>query len=118
MAPFINLTPHDIVVRCGAVDTTIPKSGVVARVIGGTTEAAPIAGIPTSIDDVGVVEGVPVPDGASVFVVSGMVLAHPALHGRTDVVAPATGPADGAIRNDKGHIVAVTRLKRPVGGAY
>jgi hypothetical protein len=33
------------------------------------------------------------------------------IKGRTDVFAPATGPKDGAIRNDKGHVVAVTALK-------
>jgi hypothetical protein len=31
---------------------------------------------------------------------------------RPDVLVPGTGPGDGAVRNDKGHIVAVTRLKR------
>ena len=31
---------------------------------------------------------------------------------RPDVLCPGTGPADGAVRNDKGHIVAVTRLVR------
>ena len=45
--------------------------------------------------------------------VSGFVLAHPSVAGRSDVVGPGTGPADGAIRNEKGQIVAVTRLIAP-----
>lgn len=32
---------------------------------------------------------------------------------RPDVLCPGTGPADGAVRNEAGHIVAVTRLVRP-----
>lgn len=49
------------------------------------------------------------------FIVSAIVGA--ALHAsgstRTDVLCPGTGPADGAVRNEQGHIVAVTRLVRP-----
>ena len=34
---------------------------------------------------------------------------------RPDVLVPGTGPADGAIRNEKNHIIAVTRLKVATG---
>jgi hypothetical protein len=52
----------------------------------------------------GAVDGLPEPQDGVIFVVSGMVL--DALGStRPDVVAPDTG-AD-AIRNEKGHIVAV-----------
>jgi hypothetical protein len=45
------------------------------------------------------------------YIVSGMVLS--ALYGtRPDVLAPGTGPNDGAIRDASGRIVAVTRLVR------
>jgi len=27
------------------------------------------------------------------------------------ILMPGTGPADGAVRNEKGHVIAVTRLK-------
>ncbi len=47
---------------------------------------------------------------AEVYLVSGMVLAHVSVRGRVDVYAPGTGPNDGAIRNDKGQVEAVTRL--------
>lgn len=45
-----------------------------------------------------------------IYLVSGMVLAHASVRGRVDVYAPGTGPNDGAIRNDKGQVEAVTRL--------
>lgn len=41
-------------------------------------------------------------------IVSGLVLA--ACAGRTDVFGPGTGPKDGALRDSKNQIVAVTRL--------
>ncbi len=68
-----------------------------------------INGVPVySAPVVGRVEGLPEPQEGTIYIVSGMVLAH--CQGRTDVFGPGTGPKDGAIRNEKGHIIAVTRL--------
>jgi hypothetical protein len=108
---FINLTPHAITIRLAAGDITVPASGQIARVSTSTAETRQIGGIPVQISTTGEVTGLPAP-GSSVFIVSGMVLEALKNRGvtRSDVVAPATGPQDGAIRNDSGHIVAVTRL--------
>jgi len=54
----------------------------------------------------GVVEGVPEPDGESLFIVSALVGQRLK---RPDLVMPGTGPGEGAVRKD-GQIVAVTRL--------
>lgn len=123
----VNLTPHAIVLRTGEgpeTDVTIPPSGTVARVNQG--EARPYLGYmgcPVPVYRQGpfaAIEGLPDYEDGTLLIVSGMVASalkeYEARHRneayRTDVVAPGTGPTDGAIRNDKGHIVAVTRLVR------
>jgi hypothetical protein len=52
---------------------------------------------------------------AAYYVVSGIVGAALRATGSTrrDVLCPGTGPNDGAVRNEAGHIVAVTRLVQP-----
>ncbi len=107
-----NLTPHAIVIRpILGDDVTIHASGTVARVSSTPGKIAQrddlfvgcrVAG-PTTY---GEVEGLPEPADGVVYLVSAMVLVR--LSGRTDVFAPDTGA--GAIRNDKGQIVAVTGL--------
>ena len=57
----------------------------------------------------GPVVGLPDPQPGVVLLVSTLVLGH--VVGRTDVMAPATGPTDDAIR-EGGQVVAVTRLVR------
>jgi hypothetical protein len=108
---FTNLTPHSITIRSATGDITVPASGTVARVATSTAETRLLGGIPVQISVTGEVTGLPAQDG-SIFIVSGMVMEALKIRGvtRPDVVAPATGPQDGAIRNDSGHIVAVTRL--------
>jgi len=86
MTTIINLTPHAInALSAEGVDTVIPPSGTVARV--------------TSTP-------------GTVFIVSGMVGAAMVGSGRDDVMMPGTGPADGARRNEAGHITGVTRFIR------
>jgi hypothetical protein len=104
----INLTPHDIIVRKpDGTDTVFKKSGTVARVeaceeVIGTCQ---ITGAQIVRRTLGAVTGLPT-DGAP-CIVSGMVLE--ACKGMTTgVFAPDTGAT--AIRDEKGHIVAVTRL--------
>lgn len=101
----INLTPHDIVLRTANGDITIPASGTVARVATVDTDTGDtVSGLPVIRRAFGTVTGLP-SDG-SPCVVSAMVLS--AVPDRANTYAPDTGPT--AIRNDKGHIVAVTRL--------
>lgn len=110
-----NLTPHAITLRSAdGTDTIVPPSGTVARVTSTPGALETVAGIPVPVAGMqtfGGVEGLPEPVTGTVFVVSAMVLA--ALRGsRPDVVGPGTGPNDGAVRNERGHVVAVTRLVR------
>jgi hypothetical protein len=110
-----NLTPHAITLRSAdGTDTIVPPSGTVARVSSTPGALETVAGIPVPVAGMqtfGGVEGLPAPAEGTMFIVSAMVLA--ALRGsRPDVVGPGTGPNDGAVRNEKGHVVAVTRLVR------
>ena len=110
-----NLTPHAIVLRSAdGTDTIVPTSGTVARVTSTPGALETVAGIPVPVAGMqtfGGVEGLPEPTPGTIFIVSAMVLA--ALRGsRPDVVGPGTGPNDGALRNERGHVVAVTRLVR------
>ena len=123
-ASVINLTPHAIVIAVGEHRMTIHPSGQVARVSQkparsiGVQAMGPEAGLPVPIiaaPEFGPVEGLPAPVVGTIVIVSGLVLAH--CGGRVDVFAPATGPADGAIRDEGGRIVAVTRLVAAGGGA-
>jgi hypothetical protein len=99
---FVNLTPHDISVEGFGV---IPASGAVARVTVAQRDIGTRGGVRLRQSVKGLVEGIPAPQDETTYVVSGMVL--DALNGArvADVVAPDTG-AD-ALRNEKGHIVAV-----------
>ena len=90
------------------INITIEPSGTVARVTTEEMEVEPIAGVPTIRRSFGEVEGIPAPHEGTIYIVSSMVLSAV---DRDDVVAPDTGST--ALRNEKGHIVAVTRLVRP-----
>lgn len=97
---FINLTPHAI---CVDGLGTFPASGKVARVSIEQVAVGEVAGIVAYKQSAGLVVGLPSPEEGTIYIVSGMVVS--AIAGRNDVVAPDTG--DSAIRNEKGHIVAV-----------
>jgi hypothetical protein len=105
----VNLTPHPVVLRRNGIDVTIPPNGTVCRVAStpgvlvDDTGPVPIYGSP----EWGDVEGLPPPHASTVYIVSGLVAGRV---DRRDVVSPGTGPADGAIRDTDGRIVAVTRL--------
>ena len=112
---FLNLTPHAIVVRLAdGSDLTFPPSGKVARVDElPTTVIGEFDGITILSRTVfGKVIDLPDPVEGTAFIVSGLVAG---VVYRADVFSPATGPKDGAVRNDKGHIVAVVSLKSTVG---
>lgn len=115
----INLTPHPITLRAAdGAETTITSSGV-ARVASTPGQVNNVDGVPVPVASpttFGEIAGIPAEETAGMFyVVSGMVGAALRAGGssRTDVLCPGTGPADGAVRNDAGHIIAVTRLVRP-----
>lgn len=111
----VNLTPHDVVLRLtngtngngGPVDITIKNTGL-ARV---TTKSEEVEylGVPVPVirNRMGEIEGLPPPEEGTVYIVSLIVLAQTK---RTDVLAPATGPKDGAIRDAEGKVLAVTKL--------
>ena len=109
----LNLTPHPITIAIDGRDpVTIQPSGTVARVE--TTEIprdklafgdAFAEEVPVISRRFGEVTGLP-DDPAVACLVSSLVLS--AIPGRPNTFAPDTGPT--AIRDEKGHIVAVTRL--------
>jgi hypothetical protein len=112
MSEIRNLTPHPITLRDSeGVDHVIPPSGIVARVTATQGTLTQVAGVPVPVATAtvyGDIEGLPAPEPGVVYVVSGLVLSR--AFGREDVYGPGTGPQDGAVRDDAGRIVAVTRL--------
>ena len=108
---FVNLTPHAIVIRLvDGTDLTIAPSGKVARVDEAPNSVVDeIGGVPVLAKSVFTeVIDLPKPVEGTAFIVSGLVAGAVS---RADVFCPATGPKDDAIRNEKGHIVAVKSLK-------
>ena len=117
MTQIINLTPHQIRVQIADnVDVTIPTSGTVARVATAATAAEPvylgIALVQTQVVTYGKVAGLPEESEDMVYIVSGIVLNALREQGETrlDVVAPATGPSDGVVRDESGQIMAVSKF--------
>lgn len=136
----VNLTPHSITLRApDGAEYIYPSTGV-ARVsstpgalaniglpvpVASATVFGEIVGLPAAELACGCGAGADCPgvhDPAgcphyvvTYYVVSALVGAALRASGsmRADVLCPGTGPNDGAIRNDAGHIVAVTRLVRP-----
>ena len=101
----LNLTPHPITLRMpDGQDVILPPSGTVARVSMDEVVVGTVAGLPLIRRRPGPVIGLP--DGDQPCIVSSMALS--ALAGAVNVYAPDTGPT--AIRDDHGHVVAVTRL--------
>jgi hypothetical protein len=106
----INATPHSISLADtdGNVVRTYEASGLKVRVSTTTTEVASIAGFSGKKVTFGAVEGIPAPDGTTMYLVSSLVAQ--ALTGvRDDVVAPDTGPA--AVR-EGGQVKAVRSFQR------
>jgi len=118
MTTLTNLTPHALTLRNPetGVETVIPPSGTVARwaTVDFERVLETVPGVPVPVASApvfGGAEGLPEPTPGTLFIVSSLVLQ--ALKGsRPDVLGPGTGPNDNAVRNDKGHVVAVTRLVR------
>lgn len=102
----INLTPHPINLRVGDLETIFPKGDSIARVDSLSLETnLVIAGAKVFKTEFGEVSGLPEQQPNTYYIVSGLVLS--ALKGtRTDCIAPKTDMT--AIRNEAGHIIAVT----------
>ena len=108
-----NLTPHAINFQdeTGGV-TTFSPSGVVVRVNTETTSVDTLlmGKFPLQFKKTLSLGNLPERKEGEIFLVSGMVLDAVQKLGMKGFIAPATGPDDGAIRNEKGHIVAVTKF--------
>jgi hypothetical protein len=104
----INLTPHAITLRTPQGDVTIPPSGTIARVSMDETVVGTdaLTGLPIIHRKPGAVTGLP--EAGERCVVSAMVLDALDSVRAHNVFAPDTGAT--AIRNEKGHVIAVTRL--------
>lgn len=117
----VNLTPHVVVLRGPQGDVTLPPDPRgPARLVGGTSEEIAADGFPVPVtiqSGPTSVVGLPPrsidgPEGAEEewFLVSRAVLDSALVAERSDLLAPGTGPEDGAVRDPEGRIVAVTRL--------
>ena len=105
MIDFINLTPHALSVLLPDGSTiTFQPSGTVARVTTEEVVVGETGGIPLVERRFGAVQGLP-EEGVPCLV---SALVAGAVPGRAGVYAPDTGVS--AVRNEKGHVVAVTRL--------
>lgn len=112
-----NLTPHPIRVRLSVstlsepdpTDLIFPSEGS-ARVKTSSRVVDECGGVSVISTEYGEVEGLPDPTPGVTYLVSFMVAA--AARGRTDLLGPATGPADGVIRDTKGQIFAVRAFQR------
>lgn len=109
----INLTPHTIIVICEAENGQIihgefKPSGQVARVKAEQRVVDVIDGIPVVKTEFAEIEGLPGPEAGKIYLVSSLVAQ--AASGRSDVVAPDTGPS--AYRDEEGKIVAVRRFQQ------
>lgn len=110
----VNLTPHEVVIydpelgkQTVCVTRRIPSIGN-ARVSSKSVPGASIDGISFAETVFGAVEGLPEPDGETVYIVSQMVIS--ALPNRADLVRPDTGPT--CARDAEGKIIAVAGLTR------
>jgi len=108
MTKVINCTPHDINLDLNGEIRTYEKSGIIPRMSVSETEAESIGDVPCKKSIKGAVENLPEREDGVFLIVSGMIF--DALSERDDLIAPNTGPS--AIRNEKGHIVAVRNFLR------
>lgn len=105
----LNCTPHAINIIVNGESKTYEPSGIIPRVTTSYSEVEMYEGLPFVKSYKGEVENLPERKRDVLLLVSGMVF-EAVSNFRTDIIAPDTGST--AIRNDKGHIVAVTRFLR------
>jgi hypothetical protein len=123
---FVNFTPHSVgfvfLREDGEIShvANFPPSGVVARLATTIEDAPPVIDREGGPDEYampavrvthGDLEGLPDPDDlGTTWIVSLLCLAG--AKGRTDVIAPDTGP-DSVVRAPDGQIIGVRRWVRP-----
>ena len=100
-----NLTPHAITLqRSDGLTVTFPASGILARVTSNEVVCGEAFGVPVISRSLGSVVGL-LKNGGNCLV-SALVLS--ACPGVVGLYAPDSGPT--AIRDERGHVIAVTRL--------
>lgn len=121
---FVNLCPHPVTFQKldanGRPHTvSIQPSRQTCRVSTENFSRDAIDGVPIQAQTFGEIYNLPDPEPNTVFIVSSIVLGALRLLGsdRQDVIAPATGPRDGALRDRQGNIAAVTRFNALLGPA-
>lgn len=122
MTTFVNLTPHKIDFQFpDGTRVEFPSLGLVrAEIHLGSPKIIKFGDremSATPLLEYGGLLGLPEPKEDTVYIVSEIVISHPDVAGRKDIVAPATGPGCGAIRYadgpQKGQIDAVTQWLLP-----
>jgi hypothetical protein len=112
MVKLVNLTPHPIRVVVGEKEIVLPPSGQVARVSQEYRSIGTLvfegANIPVVAATYGDIAGLPNPEPGVLYATSLLVAQAAWATGRLDVLAPDTGA--GAIRDNEGKILGVTRL--------
>jgi hypothetical protein len=116
----INATPHAVTFS-GVIDgqpqmITIPPSGINCRVDTESHSRGMIDGyIPIQKQVYGRINHLPERQPNTHIIVSGLVLHAMRIQGmeRDDVIAPATGPRDNALRDNDGRILAVALFNTP-----
>lgn len=111
----LNLTPHSVNIQLNGEVHSIPSSGV-TRVSTQSVEKPSVSieglgAVPVVSTVYGAVEGLGTPDQyPNGVLVSLLVLNQLGSEWSGIAFAPATGPKDGAIRDENGQIAAVTKL--------
>ena len=103
MSGFVNLTPHTINLTGGEKPVTVPPSGAVARVAVTREDTGLVYGIPTFLTTYGEVEGLPVPEAGTIFIVSALVKQR--VPGRSEVFSPGE-----LVRDNKGQPIGCLGL--------
>ena len=113
----LNLCPHPITYSA-VIDgrpqmVTLAPTDRPCRVQTESHDMGMLDHLPIQRQTFGQIYNLPNPAPDTVYVVSGIVMSALKERGieRTDVIAPATGPRDNAMRNSDGQIVAVTRFQ-------
>jgi len=112
MAKLVNLTPHPITIVVGDQKLVLAPSGQVARVGQGYRDLGTLdfgdVAVPVVATTYGDIVGLP-PEQPGTFYIASILVAQVAwAMGRLDVLAPDTGA--GAVRDEQGRVVGVTRL--------
>lgn len=108
----INLTPHAISLYTPTGVKEIPASGQLARVRASSEVVTELEGLAVARPTFEGLTGLPEPRPNTIYVVASLVLTALRAAGiyRPDVVAPGTGPNDGAIRDANSRVVGITRF--------